>query len=136
MKQRVYLAGGFNSDWRESVKNMMNLLDDKYNVTELFIFYDPKLKPNKYWIEYGTWDIHYIKQSDIVFVYMENTNPSGYGLAAEMGYAKALNKTVILVLELGHEKDKYLQFLKKFADVVYDDLYTGIKFLKSFAIKY
>lgn len=121
---KVYLAGGMNSDWREKCKSIYL----GYNVE----FFDPKLKPDKHYSEYGTWDIHYIKQCDILFAYMEKTNPSGYGMVAEMGYAKALNKTVIFVLEPGHEKDRYFQFLKQFADVVYESLDEGIEYLKTF----
>lgn len=117
---KVYLAGGF-SDWRQEVMQLPNLK-----------FYDPKSKPDKHWSEYGTWDVHYIKQCDILFAYMDKDNPSGYGLAAEMGYAKALNKTVIFVLEPGHEKDRYFQFLKQFADVVFDSLDAGMLYLDTF----
>ncbi|NLD48614.1 MAG: hypothetical protein GX660_15740 [Clostridiaceae bacterium] len=117
---KVYLAGGF-SDWRQKVMQLPN-----------FEFFDPKSKPDKHWSEYGTWDVHYIKQCDILFAYMDKNNPSGYGLAAEMGYAKALNKTVIFVLEPGHEKDRYFQFLKQFADVVFESLDEGIEYLKTF----
>ncbi|MCJ7447929.1 MAG: nucleoside 2-deoxyribosyltransferase [Bacteroidales bacterium] len=120
MKNKVYLAGGF-SGWREDVKELTNI--------ECF---DPESKPDKHWSEYGTWDIHFIKQCDICFAYLDKNNPSGYGLAAEIGYAKALNKTVILIIEPGHKKDKYFQFLKQFADVVYESLYEGIVFLKTF----
>jgi nucleoside 2-deoxyribosyltransferase len=120
MKQKVYLAGGF-SGWREKVKELTNVE-----------FFDPKLKPDNTWQEYGTWDLHYIKQCDILFGYMGKDNPSGYGLSVEIGYAKALNKTIILVLESGHEKDKYLQFLKITADIVYETLDEGIEFLRTF----
>jgi nucleoside 2-deoxyribosyltransferase len=120
MKQKVYLAGGF-SDWREKVKKLSNVE-----------FYDPQLKPDKHWSEYGTWDVHYIKQCDICFAYLEKTNPSGYGLSAEIGYAKALNKTVILIIEPGHEKDKHFQFLKQFADVFYETIEEGISYLSTF----
>lgn len=121
MKQKVYLAGGFNSDWRKRVTELDNVE-----------FYIPKSQPNKTWQEYFTWDIHYVKQCDIVFGYMEKTNPSGFGLSVELGYALGIGKTVILVLEEGHEKDKYLQFLKGTASVVFNDLLEGIEFLKTF----
>ena len=121
MRQKVYLAGGFNSDWRDKVKSLSNV--------DLLI---PEFKNEMHWSEYGTWDVHYIKQCDICFAYMEKTNPSGYGLSAEIGYAKALNKTVILIIEPGHEKDKYFQFLRQFADVVYMNLEEGIEFLSTF----
>jgi nucleoside 2-deoxyribosyltransferase len=120
MKQKVYLAGGF-SDWREKVKSISDME-----------FFDPKLKPDKHWNEYGMWDIHFVKQCDILFAYMDKDNPSGYGMALEMGYAKALNKTVIFVLEPGHEKARYFDFLKTCADVVYEDLNKGIEYLKSY----
>jgi nucleoside 2-deoxyribosyltransferase len=125
MIQKVYLAGGFNSDWREKVKEL-------YTPFGNIEFFDPKSKPDKHWSEYATWDVHYIKQCDIVFAYMSKDNPSRYGLAAEMGYAKALNKTVIFILEQEHEKERYLHFLKKFADVVFNNLDDGIEYLKTF----
>jgi nucleoside 2-deoxyribosyltransferase len=123
-KQLVYLAGGFSSNWNDKVKTLTNVE-----------FIDPRIKEVKKefkYFEYGCWDLHYIKQCDICFVYMEKDNPSGYGLSVEIGYAKALNKTVILVLENGHEKEKYLLFLKNVADVIYDNLDDGINFLASF----
>lgn len=46
--------------------------------------------------------------------------------------AKALNKTVIFVLEPGHEKDRYFQFLKQFADVVFESLDAGMLYLDTF----
>ena len=118
------MAGGFRSDWRDKAKECSNVE-----------FIDPKEKEVKkefQYFEYGCWDLHHIKQADICFVYMERTNPSGFGLSVEIGYARALGKTVILVLEKGHEKDKYLLFLKTVADVVYDNLEDGIAFLSSF----
>ena len=123
-KQKVYLAGGMHSDWREKIRTLQNVE-----------FIDPKEKEVKRKFElqeYGTWDLNYIKQCDICFVYMEATNPSGFGLAVEAGYAKGKDKTVILVLETGHEKDRYLQFLRKVSDATYDNLDEGIDFLSSF----
>lgn len=125
MKNKVYLAGGFSSDWRDKVK------EEALNLE----FFDPKEKEQKKefeWKEYGVWDLHYIKQCDICFVYMERDKPSGYGLSVEIGYAKALGKTVILVLETGHEKDKYLLFLRTVADIIYDNIDDASAFLASF----
>jgi nucleoside 2-deoxyribosyltransferase len=124
-KQIVYLAGGFRSNWRKKVKNTCTNL----------LFIDPEEKEqNKKFTpsEYGCWDLHFVKQSDIVFVYMAKNNPSGYGLSVEIGYAKALGKTVILVLEKEHEKYRYLKFLESVADVVYENLDESITFLSSF----
>lgn len=130
MKQKVYLAGGFKSDWQDLVKKNIDL-----------IWLDPKVKERDVreqepmtLEEYGTWDLHHIKQSDIVFVYCEATNPSCIGLSVEAGYAKGLGKTVILVLEKNNLtiRDRYLDFLKTVSDIVFDDLDSGIKFLSKF----
>jgi nucleoside 2-deoxyribosyltransferase len=130
--QKVYLAGGFRTDWQNKLKEL-----------DGFIWLDPKEKerPNGVVIpmtvnEYGTWDLHFVKQSDIVFVYAERTNPSCIGLAVEMGYAKGIGKTIILVLEPNHEtiKDNYLQFLKKGANITFETLKDGIDYLQSFKI--
>ena len=132
-KQKVYLAGGMKSDWAKRVKESSNN----------FYWLDPKekeYKDNSKIImevnEYGKWDLHFIKQSDIVFVYVERTNPSGIGLSVEAGYAKGLGKTVILVLEPNHDtiKDTHLSFITQVADIVFEELESGINYLKSFGI--
>ena len=122
---KVYLAGGMRSDWQDKVNSLKGIT-----------FLDPRDKPDKKMDldEYGTWDLTYIKDCDIVFGYMERTNPSGVGMACELGYAFGIGKTVILVLEEGHEtqKDRYLNFMKKVSHVTYDNLEDGIKYLTNF----
>jgi len=123
---KIYLAGGFQSGWQDKVKAAFVNAE----------YFDPRLKEPKMnkLDEISTWDFLRIKQSDIVFAYMERINPSGFGLSVEIGYARGINKTIILVLEKNHEihKDKHLQFLTCVADVVFDDLDSAIEFLKSF----
>lgn len=131
--QKVYLAGGFKSDWSERVKKCSGD----------FIFINPK---DKEFIngarvimnvnEYGKWDLHHIKQADIVFVYVERTNTSCIGLCCEAGFAKGLGKTVITVLEPNHEtiKDAYLTFITQVSDIVFTTLESGIDYLESFSI--
>jgi len=122
-KQKVYLAGGIRSNWQERVIEKVDA-----------IFYNPRTKEVTKTLtlnEFGTWDLHFIKKCDIVFAYMEKTNPSGIGMAVEIGYAKGIGKTVILCLELENEhmKDRYLEFMKKCSDVVYDNLDDAINHL-------
>ncbi len=122
----VYLAGGFRSGWQDKIKQSC----------PDFSFFDPRLKPERDWttLEIGTWDFCHIKKADIIFAYMERTNPSGIGLAVEIGYAYGIGKTVILVLEENNEimKDKYLAFMEKAADVTFRNFEDGIGFLQSF----
>lgn len=133
MKQKVYLAGGFKSDWHSKVMSS----------SELITWINPKSKEYSNGerttmsvAEYGKWDLHFIRQSNIVFIYVERDNTSCIGLSVEAGYAKGLGKMVILVLEPNHEtiKDSYLSFITQVADIVFDDLESGVNYLKSFGI--
>ena len=123
-KTKVYLAGGLRSNWQTQV---INACGDK------FVFYNPSehnLEMNS--VQYTAWDIFHVKQSDIVFAYMEVSNPSGYGLALEVGYAKALNKTVILINERSstdQQFDRYFKIIENMSDVVFDNFQDGLAHL-------
>jgi len=123
-KPKVYLAGGIRSGWQDRV--MREADAEYYNPREKEITKTLTLE------EYGTWDLHHIKQCDLVFAYMEKDNPSGIGMSVEMGYAKGLGKTIILCLEQENQfiKPGYLSFMEKVADVVYTDLESAIKYLR------
>ena len=134
---KVYLAGGMRTNWQDTVKAITRYYPEKN-----FTFFDPRDKQptsteRKMSLEeYGTWDLHFIKQCDIVFAYMEKTNPSGVGMAIEIGYAYGIGKTVILVLEEGneHQLDRYIVFMKKAAHVTFNNLEDGINYLKTFGV--
>ena len=78
--------------------------------------------------EFTARDMLCVKRADIVFALMEADNPSGVGLAAEVGYAKGLGKTVIFV-DLKH--DKYFKFIHSMADVTCINLADAIGYLNS-----
>lgn len=123
---QVYLAGGMHSGWQDGIRSAIPSLQ----------YRDPRehrlLAPE----EYTPWDLLAVRQSDVVFAYLEAGNPSGFGLAVEVGYAKALGKTVILVDEqsaLGEAEARRLAMLRATADVVFDDMDNGIRFLSRLA---
>lgn len=89
MRLRVYLSGGMHSDWRWQVRR--GCPDHVYIHPEDHNLALP--------MDYAMADILGIRQCDVVLAYMEGDNPSGIGLAFEVGYALALGKTVILVNE-------------------------------------
>lgn len=126
-KAKVFFSGGFKSDWQSKV---IAALDDN------FIFFNPRQHGLEHSDFYTTWDIHFVKECDILFAYMESTNPSGYGLAFELGVAYALNKTIILVDEKSKDGDsfaKYFKILYKPSGVVLNNLADGIDYLKTFS---
>lgn len=123
---KVYLAGGFKSEWHNNLICING-----------FTFYNPSNKENGKILslaEYVSWDTHYIRKCDILFVYIENTNPSCIGLSAEIGYASALGKTIITIIEPNNPnfKDRYFDFLRGLSSVVYDNLEQGIDYLKNY----
>lgn len=127
-KAKVFLSGGFKSNWQSKVIAQLN---------DQFVFFNPREHNLGHSDFYTTWDIHFIKECDILFAYMETSNPSGYGLAFELGVAYSLNKTIILVDEKSKEEltfAKYFKILYKPSGVVLDNLSDGIEYLKKFSL--
>jgi hypothetical protein len=129
-KAKVFLSGGFKSNWQSKV------------IQELgsnFIFFNPREHKLEHSDLYTSWDIHFVRECDIIFAYMEESNPSGYGLTFEIGIAYALNKTIILIDEKS-EKDKdfsrYFKILHRPSGVVFKKLEDGINFLNKFSIDF
>jgi hypothetical protein len=123
---KIYLAGGMKSGWQEKIIKRFEGQFDFYNPAKHGLINSS---------EYTTWDMHYVKQCDILFAFMESDNPSGFGLTLEIGLAKSLNKTIILI----DEKSKGdVSFAKKFAivrevaNVVFEDISKAESFLSSF----
>lgn len=102
-KTSIFLSGGFRSGWQiqllERYANRFNIYNPReHNIAE------PHL--------YAAWDIHYVRKCDIIFAYMEASNPSGFGLMFEIGMAYALNKTIILVDERSEVDPTFAKYFK------------------------
>lgn len=126
MKSKIYLAGGFGGTWHD---------DAIYELKDLFEFYNPKDHSLKDPIEYTEWDLYYIKKCDILLGYMSSDNPSGYGLALEIGFAKANGKLIILVDERSKDDilfKRYFAICQNSSNVVFDSLSKAIEYLKTF----
>lgn len=127
-KMKIYLAGGMKSNWQSNVKSKF---------ANNFIFFNPqdhKLEKPK---DFTCWDLHFVNQADIVFAYLEKDNPSGYGLTLEIGYAKALNKTIILVDErskVDRSFSNYFNIVRESANVVFEDFESGLRYLDRFSV--
>lgn len=127
-KMKIYLAGGMKSGWQNTV---INKLKDRC------IFFNPQDHQLNNAKEYTIWDLHFVNSSDIIFVYLEKENPSGFGLTLEIGYAKALNKTIILVDERSKFDSSfanYFKIVRESASVVFDDFESGLNYLERFSI--
>lgn len=118
----VYLAGGHRTEWREKVRQ----------AAMGFVYRDPALHEIDNPRAYTAWDLEAIRRSDILFGYLEQTNPSGYGLALEIGYAKGVGKHIVLVDEKSAADEKtarYYAIVRETADAVFDSLDEGVAYL-------
>ena len=121
-KKSVYLAGGFQSDWQDQV----------INACPQFKFNDPRSHNIQSPSDYTEWDLKAVSESDYIFAYMEDSNPGGYALALEIGYAKALNKKVIFVEEyLSDNRNHRFNMVRACADISKTSLSDGITALNT-----
>lgn len=124
-KLRVYLAGGFQTGWQDAVMQAVPSLD----------YFDPRSHGLMSKTEYTAWDLEALRRSDCVFAYLEASNPGGYALALEIGFAKALGKFVILVDEKSSadtQTARYLEMLAEVSEVPFKKLQEGIAFLEQY----
>ena len=116
----IYLAGGMGSNWRYGFiqnSNKWKIYDPcKHNLE------DPK--------NYTSWDLKAVEKSDIVLGYIEKENLSGYGLCVEIGYGKALCKTIIWVEEdKNDDRNKYFAICRELADYIFYDINKAFEFI-------
>ena len=112
---RVYLAGRVDSDWRD----WLHLSKAITVLRPLPVLVDAD--------QYTAADLYLIRSSAVVLAYMAEDNPSGIGLALEVGYAHALGK---LVLFVDGTDDKRFGIVCSVADVVFDSLDEAVEYLE------
>jgi nucleoside 2-deoxyribosyltransferase len=120
--RKVYLAGGFYSGWQDKIISGI----------EGMAFFDARTHNYDDPEKYTDWDLTAIRNADLVFAYFEETNPTGYGLMLEVGFAKALNIPVILVDEKSQkdtEFGKKIGMLHASSSVVFDNFEDGYNHL-------
>lgn len=119
-KLTVYLSGGMRGDWRQRVQAAVPCLT----------YINPQDHGLDIADEYTAWDLLGVRMADVIFAYLEDHNPSGIGLALEVGYAKALGKTVIFVDQRGG----YTDIIRSAADVWCESFEQGLAVLQRLAI--
>lgn len=117
----IYLAGGMKSDWQDRVIAACP--------PPMFYFRDPRTHGLTDEKDYTKWDLAAIMDCHVVLAYMDSANPSGFGLSLEVGYAKALGRTIFYVCEDTTERQKYFGMVRACADQVLGSLDDAIKAL-------
>ncbi|MDF2410889.1 hypothetical protein GWQ29_15860 [Aeromonas sp. 2HA2] len=118
---KVYLAGGFSSKWQVLVTS---------HLTGIYELLDPSAHNIEDPIKYTKWDLDAIQQSDIILANMESTNPGGYSLALEVGFAKALGKEIILVDQIKDATvSRYFEMVRQCSNRIFSTLEDAIEHL-------
>lgn len=118
---RIYLAGGFHSGWQDAISSALA----EYEC----------LDPSQHHIEdpaaYTAWDLAAIRRCDVVLANMEASNPGGYSLALEVGFAKALGKFICFVDGTANtQMSKYFEMIRQCSDVVVASLDDALIILR------
>jgi nucleoside 2-deoxyribosyltransferase len=121
--RKIYLAGGFKSNWQAQVAA---------SLAGSFELLDPSAHNIQDPAEYTRWDLEAVRHSDIVLANMEASNPGGYSLALEVGFAKALGKRIFLVDQVENPSVKrYFEMVRQCCERVFPTLAAALDHLSS-----
>ena len=143
----VYMAGGMHDHWWVTVAELVQARGGErvermrrdtgrpaFNMVVPALrreFCKEALEREEDEYEYTAWDLWQIRRADLVFAYHAPDDPGGQGLAAEVGYAHALGKTVIFVDAQEH---KYMGLVRVMADVLVPTMQDGVDVLLTFLV--
>jgi hypothetical protein len=117
--QRVYLAGGMKTKWRQYVKTCLAEKGVDWMDPCSHGIVDPA--------GYTDWDLWAITESDCLLGFLEKSNPAGANLTLEIGYAKARGLHVVFVDET---ERKDMTMAREVADELFSNLDDAIAYLR------
>ena len=119
----VYLAGGMRTNWQDEVTK---------HFPEV-VFIDPRDHNCTSEKGYTQWDLTGVQKCDVVFAFLEASNPAGQGLCVELGFARAIEKYIIY-LEEPRDNSRYFGMCRAISDFAIIDekscIEKGVEHLK------
>jgi nucleoside 2-deoxyribosyltransferase len=114
----VYLAGGMKDGWQDQFTPLVSGVE----------WIDPrKQPPTEDPAVYTKWDLDGVRRADAVVAYMSPSNPSGYGLALEIGFAHALGRPIIFIDRVQEDwRGRYFDMARQLCIVVPDFETAGL----------
>jgi nucleoside 2-deoxyribosyltransferase len=108
----IYIAGGTRTNWRDEI-NLSN--------------FDIMSLQGKPLGEIMQQELDWLDECDAILAWFPKENPSGIGLATEMGYVKALGKPIVLV----HDGNPKINWLQHIADFVTTDMNEAVAWINN-----
>ena len=129
---RCYLAGDIRPDnWRQKVlQRFLNREGIEFLFPQTGFSYEERslAQTERYRTGYQVADLLKVDQADVVLAVIEKDSPSAYsGTSAEIGYAKAKGKYIILVKE---PTTHLYAFIKRISNIVFDKLDDALAHLE------
>jgi nucleoside 2-deoxyribosyltransferase len=119
--KKIYLAGGFRSGWQSVVKSKL----------KGFKLLDPSAHNIEDSVEYTRWDLEAVQEADIVLANMEGSNPGGYSLALEVGFARAHGKLIYFVDQIDDPSiSRYFEMVRQCSTMVFKSLDEAIEYIE------
>jgi nucleoside 2-deoxyribosyltransferase len=119
---KVYLAGGMKDGWQDKAIPLLA----GHNVFDPRSWSSPD--PNIYTAR----DLAHIAQCDVLLVHMSSSNPSGFGLSVELGFAYGIGKTIVFVDEISNDwRTNYFGMHRQMADATFTSLEAAAEWLRS-----
>jgi len=117
----IYLAGGLKGGWRdvqvELLRKIARERDVQLTVLDPRAWQDECSTPELYTIR----DLEAVRACDVLLFTMGPSNPSGYGLSVEVGYAAALGKRIVFLDVLNDDwRSRYFGMHRVMSTVVTD----------------
>jgi len=131
-KIRVYLAGDISKDerWRPKVFDALEGLNVTFLSPVDRVDYETINKSNAKNKVFEHCDYLKIDRADIVFCYIRECGSLHSGSSAEIGYAKAKGKLILLAIDLPKDAGYLYEFIRRTADEKFDSLEAGIGYLR------
>jgi nucleoside 2-deoxyribosyltransferase len=122
--KRVYFAGGLRGSWRDDLAALL----PEYEVL------DPRAWQVDGPASYTAKDLEAIRMADIIIALMDSSNPSGFGLSIEIGYARALGKPVAFIDEIHSDwRSRYFDMHRCMATFVCRNFSEAAKWANTYA---
>lgn len=124
---KIYLSGGSRGDWQDDLiraitTNGVEFIDPRDWADEQ----DPQV--------YTAKDLAGVEAADLVIAFLDDGNPSGIGMALEVGYAKALGKSIVSFIAPSNPKARYFDIVKAASTTSFTDYKKFVLLLRNFVL--